>query len=148
MRHPTPALLRAYARTAYAAAGAVDRIGRRSPVLDMLLRRMGVRQGGFITAWNPYSRAMPDGWNARMQRCLAEATRRVPALAGQGSGRGWAEDHLLVGADPRRIRRLARRFRQSAIVTIRCGAPARLRLLGGVTNRAALPYAGQMEFPR
>lgn len=130
MRPPTPALLRAYAGTAYEAAGAVARIGRRSPGMDALLRRMGVRQGGFVTAWNPFSHARPEGWNRRMQRHLHAATRRLPTATGQGRGRGWAEDHLLVGADPRRVRQLARRFRQAAFVTVRRGAPARLWLRG------------------
>lgn len=147
MRHPTPALLRAYARTDYEAAGAVARIGRRSAGVDALLRRMGVRQGGFVTAWNPFSRARPDGCNRRMQACLVGAVHRLPRAAGQGRGQGWVEDHLLVGADPRRLWQIARRFRQTAIVIVRLAAPARLRIQGGVTIRAALPYAGAMEFP-
>jgi hypothetical protein len=123
------ALAAAYARTDYEAAGAVARIGRRSAAVDALLRRLGVRQGGFVTAWNPYSRRRPGGWNARMQAALRRATRRLPGADGHGRGRGWAEAHRLVGADPRRLAVIARRFRQAGIVVVRQGAPARLVLL-------------------
>jgi hypothetical protein len=122
-------LARAYARTNYEAAGAVAHIGRRSAAMDALLRRLGTRQGAFITAWNPFSRKMPRGWNERMQARLREATRRLPMAEGWGRGRGWAEHSLLIATDPRRAARLGRRFRQNAIVLLRAGAPARLRLL-------------------
>lgn len=122
-------LAHAYARTDYEAAGAVARIGRRSPDVDALLRRLGTRQGTFITAWNPFSRKMPRGWNERMQARLREAVRRLPAVEGCGRGRGWAEHSLLIAADPRHAATLGRRFRQNAIVLLRTGAPARLRML-------------------
>lgn len=129
------ALRRAYARTAYGAEGATARIGRRDAGIDALLARMGVRQGAFLTAWNPWSRRMPRGWNERMLARLQQAARRWPAAEGWGRGEGrglpWAERHLLVGADPRPLARLARRFRQHAIVVVRAGAPARLCVLSG-----------------
>ena len=122
-------LLVAYRSTDYGAAGAVARIGRRSAAVDTLLRRLGAREGAFVTAWNPWSRRMPSGWNARMMARLREASRRLPSAEGEGRGRGWAERHLLVAADPRRAVALARRFRQNAMVAVRIGAPARLVLL-------------------
>lgn len=122
-------LLAAYRRTAYEAAGAVARVGRRDAEVDALLRRLGTRQGAFVTAWNPWSRRMPDGWNARMMARLREAARRLPAAEGEGKGRSWSERHLLLAADPRRAAALARRFRQNAMVVARTGAPARLVLL-------------------
>ncbi len=142
------ALAAAYARTDYeAGGGAVARIGRRSAAVDALLRRLGARQGAFVTAWNPWSRRMPPGWNLRMLARLRAAARRVPRAEGWGRGRepvpragwrvrpepagAWAERHLLLAADPRRAAVLARRFRQHAIVAVRAGAPARLVLTGG-----------------
>jgi uncharacterized protein DUF3293 len=123
-------LLGAYRRTEYEADGAAARVGRGSASVDALLRRLGARQGGaFVTAWNPWSRRMPAGWNARMTARLREAARRLPSVEGEGRGRGWSERHLLLVADPRRAAALARRFRQNAIVVVRSGAPARLVLL-------------------
>ena len=122
-------LLAAYRRSSYEAAGAVARIDRRSPAVDALLARLGVRQGGFVTAWNPFSQRRPDGWNARMQQQLVLATRRLPGAAGHGGCGPWREAHRLIGADPCRLLVLARRFRQAAIVTVARGRPARLRLI-------------------
>lgn len=119
-------LVAAYRGTDYEAANAVARIGRRGAGIDALLRRLGAREGAFVTAWNPWSRRMPPGWNARMMARLREAARRLRHTDGEGRGRGWSERHLLLAADPRRAAVLARRFRQNAIVAVRAGAPARL----------------------
>jgi hypothetical protein len=126
-----PALLRAYRRTSYTTAGASVRIGRRSAAMDALLGGVTASAGGFVTAWNPLSRRMPDGWNRRMQRALIAHTRRLPCSTGHGIGHGWSEEHLFVAADPRRVLVLARRFRQLGIVVVGRGRPARLVLLAG-----------------
>ena len=118
----------AYHRTAYEAAGAVAHVGRRSAAVDAVLARLGARQGGFVTAWNPWSRRMPEGWNRRMQQRLRQAARRRSAAEGYGTAPRWREHHLLIAADPRVLAVLARRFRQAAIVLLRAGQPARLRL--------------------
>jgi hypothetical protein len=123
------ALERAYRRSAYEAAGAVARIGRRSAAVDAWLARHGARQGGFVGAWNPFSRRMPRGWNDRMLARLRAAARRLPQAEGSGGDRRWRERHLLIAGDPKRLAVLGRRFRQNAIVTVRQGAPARLVLL-------------------
>jgi hypothetical protein len=122
-------LAAAYAASAYEASGAVAWVGRRSAAVDALLRRLGARQGGFVTAWNPFSRRMPRGWNDRMQARLRVAARRLPAAEGWGGNSDWKEQHLLLAADPRRIAMLARRFRQNAILAVQLGRPARLVLL-------------------
>lgn len=46
----------------------VVRIGRHAPT--ELFVRLRSRTGVFVTAWNPLSRRMPDGWNHRMQQRL------------------------------------------------------------------------------
>lgn len=125
----TARLLAAYRRSCYEAAGAEARIGRRSPAVDALLARLGVRAGGFVTAWNPFSRRRPDGWNRRMQARLEAAARRLPKAAGHGGWGRWREAHWLIGADARQLLVIARRFRQAAIVTVARGQPARLRLI-------------------
>lgn len=116
-----PRLLRAYRQTRYEAFGRAVRIGAHH---DLPLPG----PAAFITAWNPLSRRMPPGWNARMQHRLGAL---VPAILAEGFGRGrnWAEAHLLVACDPRRIGVLARRFRQRAVVLVAPRQKARLRLL-------------------
>ncbi|WP_052214409.1 DUF3293 domain-containing protein [Belnapia sp. F-4-1] len=125
----TAGLIAAYRRTTYEADGARARIGRRSAAVDALLAQLGVREGGFVTAWNPFSRKMPKGWNDRMLARLREVAHRLPQAEGAGGAGGWEERHLLLGGDPRRIAVLGRRFRQVAIVTVRRGQPARLAVL-------------------
>jgi hypothetical protein len=119
-------MLIAYRKTSYKAAGIEVRIGRRSPAMDHLLSSHGVREAVFITAYNPFSRVMPPGWNQRMQLRLAQVLRRRQCLPAQGSWRRWSEAHLMVLGDTRPVRRQARRFRQNGIVMFRSGQPARL----------------------
>ncbi|MBW6398068.1 DUF3293 domain-containing protein [Roseomonas sp. HJA6] len=125
-----PRLARGWRISVYEAAGAEARLGRRSAPVDALLAAARVRQGAFIGAWNPMSRAMPRGWN---DRALARLRRvaRMPVLEGTGHAARppWAEEHLLMLGDPRRIAMLARRFRQHAILRVRLRAPSRLLVL-------------------
>ena len=123
-------LLAAYRRTEYeAGGGAVARIGRRSPAVDALLRRLGAREGAFVTAWNPWSKPMPAGWNARMMARLREAARRLPFAKGRGAGGAGRSGTCW---SPRT--RAARRCSAGASGRTRSwwrgsGAPARLVLL-------------------
>lgn len=120
------ALRAAYRRTVYAVPEGSVRIGRCSPVVDRLLLGTGRRDAVLITAWNPYSRRMPPGWNLRRQQALAAMLRRFPTWPAQGRARGWAEDHLLVLMPHAQGQVLARRFQQNAIIALRRGQPARL----------------------
>jgi hypothetical protein len=131
-------LLRAYRETVYETTSyemgdIVVRIGRRVPAMDKLLSAAGAKQAVFITAYNPFSRVMPPGWNMRMQARLAEALRRYRLLPARGHYRGWSEEHLLALADVRVMRRVARRFRQNAIVIIHSRKPVRLLVTFSLT---------------
>ena len=125
----SPKLRRAYLATAYEAGGAVARIGRRSPGMDSVLAGLGVRRAAFLTAWNPRSRRMPEGWNRRMQARLVQRLRGVSVLPAHGSWRGWSEEHVLARLDVRRAAVLARLFRQRAIVAVGNGRKARAIVL-------------------
>jgi hypothetical protein len=124
-----PRLLRAYRATNYTVDAVTVRIGRCSAPMDALLAQMAARTAVFVTAWNPLSRRMPEGWNNRMQRGLVERLQRHPGRPASGSLRRWHEAHLLVAADPRPIVRLARVFRQRAVVVVSRRQAARLLLL-------------------
>jgi hypothetical protein len=120
--------LLAYRRTRYTAGTIEVRVGRPSPAIDALLAANRVREAVLITANNPYSRVMPASWNQRMQIRLAQALRRHPTMQATGTLQRWSEDHLLVLGDARPAKKLARRFRQNAIVIIRLRQPACLHL--------------------
>lgn len=124
-------LLRAYRATIYEAAGIAVRIGRRSPSLDRLLVAERARSAVLLTAWNPYSHRMPEGWNRRMQHALAARLRRWVVRPACGRGRGWAEAHVLAFAPEAPACRIAWRFRQRAVVVVRRGQAARLRFNPG-----------------
>jgi hypothetical protein len=116
----------AYRNTKYWVGGIEVRIGRRSRPMDGLLASYGVRQAVFITAYNPFSRVMPSGWNLRMQAALMRTLRRYRILIASGSWRRWSESHVVVLGDPRPALRLMRLFRQNGIVIVRVRQNARL----------------------
>ena len=124
-----PRLLLAYRRTHYLVAGIDVRIGCRCAAMDTLLARHGARFGVFVTAWNPLSRRMPEGWNRRMQRRLAEWLRGGVVLPAAGTLWRWCEAHVLTMRHPRWTARLAVRFRQRGIVVVQRGRAARLVML-------------------
>jgi len=125
----------AFRRTHYSVCGQPVAIGRRSPPLDALMRRLGVRRGLLVTAWNPLSRPRPRMWNDRAQRRLAAALRRRTTCPAEGSFRQWSEAHLMLAGDPRPGVVQLRRFRQWGGVLLRRGAPARLWLLDWPNRR-------------
>ena len=69
---------------------------------------------------------MPAHWNARMMAVLRRRLGSTPCLPATGAGAGWYEEHLLVTGDRRRLAKLARLFRQAAIVGLRRGQDVRL----------------------
>lgn len=128
-----PRLARGWRITAYAAEGAVARLGRRSAAVDALLVAAGARQGAFIGAWNPLSRAMPRRWNdralARLRGLARRRGRRFSDGRGHAASPPWAEEHLLMFGNLRPILVLARRFRQHAILRVRLRAGSRLLVI-------------------
>lgn len=122
----SPRLLRSYRATRYQVGPVVLRIGRRSPGMDAILAQLGARTGVLITAWNPFSRRMPIGWNQRMQQRLQQHLGRRPTLPASGTLGGWHEVHVLVAGNPRPTVRLAKLFRQTAVVAVARNQPARL----------------------
>ena len=124
-----PKLRAAYLRTVYRVGPTEIRIGKRGYRTDNLVHSMGVRSCVLFTAWNPMSRKMPEGWNRRMQRQLGQLTRHWHTAVGLGGDARWAEEHVLVAADPRLCLKLARRFRQRAVVELRRGQQPALVVL-------------------
>jgi len=119
-------LFRAYRASCYSAGSHAARIGQRAPALDALLRSWRVQEGVFIAAGNPFSRRIAEGWNARRHEALRERLRGLPYVEGQGGAKRWWEAHCFIGISAARGRRLARLFRQNAMVALRRGAKARL----------------------
>ena len=119
-------LFRAYRASCYFAGSHAARIGQRAPGLDALLGSWRAAEGVFIAAGNPFSRLMPPGWNARRHAALRERLRGLPYVEGRGGAKRWWEAHCFIGISAARGKRLARLFRQNAMVTLKRGAKARL----------------------
>jgi hypothetical protein len=119
-------LFRAYRASCYFAGAHGARIGQRAPALDALLGSWRAQEGVFIAAGNPFSRRMPQGWNARRHAALRERLRGLPHVEGKGGAKRWWEAHYFIGISAARGRRLARLFRQKAMVALRRGGRARL----------------------
>ncbi|MCA3419474.1 MAG: DUF3293 domain-containing protein [Roseomonas sp.] len=130
-------LERDYRASCYLAGKDVARIGRRAPALDALLQRWHVPEGVFIAAGNPFSRRMPAGWNARRHAALRERLRRLSYVEGKGGAKRWWEAHCFIGICAARGKRLARLFRQNAMVALRRGAKARLKYFQAKWNHLA-----------
>jgi len=133
---PTPTVLRAYRLSTYTADGIVAHVGRRP---DPMPPRWAGRDLVLLSACNPGGRLRPDGWNRRMMGQLREALRGFSCAEGEGKMGRWSEPLLLVAIAPARGIRLARRFRQNAVILLRDRRPARLVLL-------AVPAVGH-EYP-
>jgi hypothetical protein len=119
-------LSRAYRTSCYFVGAHAARISQRASGLDALLRGWRVQEGVFISAGNPFSRRHPDGWNARRHAALRERLRGLPYVEGWGGAKRWWEAHCFTGISAARGKRLARLFRQNAMVALRRGAKARL----------------------
>jgi hypothetical protein len=66
------------------------------------------------------------GWNDRMQQRLCDRLRRFATVPAEGALGRWHEAHLLAIADARQVVRIARSFRQRAVVVARYGRRATL----------------------
>jgi hypothetical protein len=119
-------LFRAYRASCYFAGAHAARIGQRAPALDALLGSWRAAEGVFIAAGNPFSRRMPPGWNAQRHAALRERLRGLPYVEGRGGAKRWWEAHCFIGISAARGKRLARLFRQNAMVALRRGGKARL----------------------
>ena len=119
-------LLRAYRASCYFAGAHAARIGQRAPALDALLGSWRAAEGVFIAAGNPFSQRKPEGWNARRHAALRDRLRRLHYVEGQGGAKRWWEAHCFIGISVSRGRRLARLFRQNAMVALRRGSEVRL----------------------
>ena len=82
----TARLLAAYRRSIYEAAGAVARIGRRSPGVDALLARLGVQAGGFLFVASCSHHVAPGEFAESVIWGLGRAKRDAKLLFQGGAG--------------------------------------------------------------
>lgn len=113
----------------------VIEIGRHSLAADRLLVEMRAASGAFITAWNPFGKALSvranKHWNRELKRHLS--VRGLAFVEGEGRGRTgeWPPEPSVFVFGISRIKAAAigRRYRQNAIVHVPLGRPAELVML-------------------
>lgn len=136
-------LLQSYLTTRYRVCGAPLtrgfelRIGVRQPLLAALQSRTRTNSSAFITAWNPHSAARPRSFNEIAQcRLLRELQRyRCKVLCGEGEAENgmWKEPSVLaLGLRRDAALRLARRYKQNAVVVCDKSGTPRLVLLRAI----------------
>ena len=130
-------LIQAYRATNYrvhATEPFALRIGRTCAACDALLDTHGVTTAAYLTAWNPYSKAVSDAANADVQTKLtAELTDvSVSVLSGEGVGEtgDWPPEPSLfaLGISREAATSLAQKYHQNAFVWIERGNPVELVL--------------------
>ena len=124
---PPARLRRAYARTTFRAVtplGTLDlRVGRRSELLNKLLRRYALGPWAYITAANPGSQLLTPEENGRRNRILADRLERSGFVffpgEGIGDDAGWPseESFLVLGMSGDQAAAIGRDYGQLAVVT-------------------------------
>ena len=110
------------------------RIGSTCAACDALLDTHSVTTAAYLTAWNPYSKALSDAANAGAQAKLAaELTDvSVSVLSGEGVGEtgDWPPEPSLfaLGISRENATCLAQKYQQNAFVWIERGNAAELVL--------------------
>ena len=120
-----PLMLRAYAETEYRVHGSPGftlRVGQASTELREVHARHGVTCSAYLTAFNPFSRAVGADENASRQAALLAEVARLGLVAlpglGQHPSNDWpGEDSVLIlGLGLEAAKALGERFEQNAFV--------------------------------
>jgi hypothetical protein len=132
-------LVSAYKATDYVAHGnrcsVVIRIGYRSLAVDRLLARMNVRNGAFVTAWNPFGNGLSleanKHWDCRLKRYLSVGGFVFVEGEGRGRTSEWPPEPSIFafGISRTEASAIGRRYRQNAVVYVSGGRPAELVML-------------------
>lgn len=127
MTTPTPELLQAFKETDYILHSEPPfamRIGQACPELMTLMAQHKAQSAAFITAWNPWSQALPDAENEARQNTLkAQLSQRgLPFVDGIGQhpSNNWPGEPsvLILGLDREAAKALAKAHEQHAFVWV------------------------------
>lgn len=120
------AMDRGYRISRYSAGPVAARIGEPSPTADNWMAHHRAPSLVLITAWNPWSKRLPDRLNELAHRRLLTALRGRPVVEGWSGNGPWQEWTVATPGGPKLGRLLCRRFRQRAFIWIRRNRRTRL----------------------
>jgi|688.fasta_scaffold1035755_2 hypothetical protein len=98
------------------------KVGKCSAPLHRLYHSMAVQSAAFITAWNPYSKALTTLENKQRNSCLIAEVNKLNLQFINGVGQDpegkWPgeESILILGIELEEARRLGRAYEQNAIL--------------------------------
>jgi|688.fasta_scaffold1696703_1 hypothetical protein len=108
----------------------VIEIDKKCRELDELLNQQHANEWAYITAWNPFSKTLPDDENDRRHLALTELLQGFTYFEGEGVGSdaSWKpEKSLLILSIPKtKAIEIGKIFEQNAIVCGRIDEPAEL----------------------
>lgn len=108
----------------------VIEVNKKCIELDELLKQHNATEWAFITAWNPFSKALPDEENSRRHRELIQLVKEYPNWEGEGVGTDpvWQPEKslLILGIPKKEAIAIGIQFEQNAIVYGRINEPAEL----------------------
>jgi hypothetical protein len=108
----------------------IIKIDKKCTALDELLRKHQVNEWAYITAWNPFSKSLPDDENNRRQLALKELLKNYTCYEGEGVGTdpAWKPESslLVLGISKNAAIEIGTKFEQNAIVYGRIDEAAEL----------------------
>ncbi|MGL4685495.1 MAG: DUF3293 domain-containing protein [Commensalibacter sp.] len=120
---PTPKIDISYRKSTYIAGQVRTRIGRFPQGITEMDRK---KTWVMLSAYNPGGRLKVNGWNLRMMNALKERLSRYNFIEGEGRLGEHFEPLVMVAIAPAQGKKLARLFRQNAIVILRHQRQTRL----------------------
>lgn len=123
---PTVKIDIAYQQSLYQAGSVITKIGRYPEGIPERLRKSVLVM---FSAYNPGGRLKPLGWNRRMMHNLEQYLCRYEYFLGKGSLKAVSEPLFMVNIPVPKVKVLAKKFRQNAIVAIRFQRKSKLIFL-------------------
>jgi len=120
-------LKKAYLSTTYKLVEHADvalRVGQKNQALEKLYKDFQVFSGAFVTAWNPYSRALSKNENHGLNQELHAWINARGLICFRGIGVGddnnWPgeESYLILGLSREEAEELGKLFKQNAVIWV------------------------------
>ena len=108
----------------------VIEVNKKCSELYELLKQHNASEWAYITAWNPFSKVLPDIENSERHQQLVELVKEYPYFEGEGVGTDpvWQPEKslLILGIPKKTAIEIGTKYEQNAIVYGRINEPAEL----------------------
>ena len=108
----------------------VIEVNKKCHELNGLLKKHNAKEWAYITAWNPFSKVLPDIENSQRHQQLVELVKEYPCFEGEGVGADavWKPEKslLMLGITKEEAIEIGTKLEQNAIVYGRINEPVEL----------------------